>query len=195
MLPARSGPHRRPRPLPSLPCVPPPVALCLQAFPTLKLFINGELYSPDYAGHRTVQDFSSYLFSKAEGLVSSLFYFLYNSVENSIFKICSVPGSFFPVLIDATRRYHLRKKKMILTGIEENSRLHTHNLNTYLVRLSPSLRTPNTKKTAVDQDETFFFHNVDTESRSVFVFLFFVCVSYLGKRSILLVPRCVLAVF
>lgn len=42
----------------------------LQAFPTLKLFHESKLQTPDYAGDRTVDAFSKYLYNKADGVVS-----------------------------------------------------------------------------------------------------------------------------
>lgn len=53
---------------------PPAVAVCFlilafQAFPTLKLFREDKLQSPDFAGDRTLDSFSTYLYEKADGVV------------------------------------------------------------------------------------------------------------------------------
>ena len=43
-----------------------------QAFPTLKLFHEEKLQTPDYAGDRTVDAFSKYLYEKADRVVSEI---------------------------------------------------------------------------------------------------------------------------
>ena len=43
-----------------------------QAFPTLKLFHEDKLQTPDYAGDRTVDAFSKYLYNKADRVVSEI---------------------------------------------------------------------------------------------------------------------------
>lgn len=68
------------------------VSTTLKAFPTLKLFKDDKLQSPDYAGDRTVNAFSAYLQDKAGGVVVSLFFFC---LQTPFFVFVFSPSSCF----------------------------------------------------------------------------------------------------